>query len=162
MSAGKKFDSNKPVVLIPPSVIDALYDVLYVSTHKNMLKDVVDYVLLGETSSWRLTAISAAETIMQYGAKKYGANNWQRLEDFIRRYQSAAIRHLTKVHHGSDPNTNFSVGLNDIDQSGYANWMHVVCNLVFLIYDDLRDECEDEKPVANKDKELKSTFVKRP
>lgn len=35
------------------------------------------------------------------GAKKYGDNNWQHLEDGYNRYKGALLRHLTEVEKGN-------------------------------------------------------------
>ena len=35
------------------------------------------------------------------GAKKYGANNWQNLDDGYNRYLGAMLRHLTEVEKGN-------------------------------------------------------------
>ena len=46
---------------------------------------------------WYLMPVYSLEQIMQvlnFGAKKYGDNNWQQLNNFNDRYYSACLRHI--------------------------------------------------------------------
>lgn len=62
--------------------------------------------------------------ILTFGADKYGANNWQGLEDFESRYYAALERHIQAWRMGEkiDP------------ESGQPHLAHVACNAVFLLW----------------------------
>lgn len=66
--------------------------------------------------------------VISYGAVKYAPNAWQRLPDFENRYYAAAMRHITAWRQGEK-----------IDkESGLPHLAHALCNLVFLLWKDLR------------------------
>ena len=80
---------------------------------------------------WELLPIGPVREIvriMTYGAKKYDADNWQELAGFNDRYYAAAMRHLTAWRTGEklDP------------ESGLSHLAHAACNLVFLLWGELR------------------------
>jgi hypothetical protein len=60
-------------------------------------------------------------SIMTFGAKKYGENNWKQGIEMTRLY-SAAMRHLLAFHSGQefDP------------ESGQSHLYHASCNLMML------------------------------
>ena len=61
--------------------------------------------------------------IMDYGARKYGRDNWKTCDDPAR-YTSALLRHLAAHQHGEilDP------------ESGYSHLAHMACNSLFLLW----------------------------
>ena len=59
--------------------------------------------------------------IMTYGANKYGANNWRKVEP--ERYLGAMLRHLAAFM--EDPN---SVD----EESGYLHVEHMLCNAAYI------------------------------
>ena len=62
--------------------------------------------------------------VLTAGAKKYGANNWQYLEDGYERYKGALLRHLTEVEKG-----------NVFDEdTGCMHAAQVVCNAMFMLH----------------------------
>lgn len=76
---------------------------------------------------WHLLPMKPIEQIVDvlaYGAKKYAANNWQKLADPEDRYYAACLRHLTAWRMGetTDP------------ESGIHHLAHAACNLVFLLW----------------------------
>lgn len=70
-----------------------------------------------------MRAVQAIADVLAHGARKYGANNWQGLEDFEARYYAAALRHLTAWRGGehTDP------------ESGLPHLAHAACSVVFLL-----------------------------
>lgn len=58
--------------------------------------------------------------IMTYGAEKYGANNWQKID--IERYWAALFRHLIAFRKGEEAD----------QESGLSHISHALCNLVFI------------------------------
>ncbi len=67
--------------------------------------------------------IALVVQVMTFGASKYGANNWQALEDAEGRYFAACMRHLSAWRLGerTDP------------ESGLPHLSHALCCLVFLL-----------------------------
>ncbi len=62
--------------------------------------------------------------VLTAGAKKYGANNWQNLDDGYNRYLGAMLRHLTEVQQG-----------NIIDSdTGCLHIAQVACNALFMLH----------------------------
>lgn len=85
---------------------------------------------------WGLLPFEAVELVvevLEHGAEKYGANNWQGLEDFDRRYYEAALRHLFAWWGGErfDPD------------SGLPHIAHATCCLVFLCWRELQRQRAD-------------------
>ena len=73
---------------------------------------------------------------LTHGANKYGANNWQLVEEGQDRYYAAAMRHLLAWRNGEK-----------VDQeSGLSHLTHVATNMMFLEYLD-KDEFEIEKEI---------------
>jgi len=66
-------------------------------------------------------------SVLTFGKKKYGADNWKYVADSSSRYYSAALRHVTAWREGEV-----------IDkESGKAHLAHAICCLLFLLYTDL-------------------------
>ena len=64
--------------------------------------------------------------VLTLGAKKYEANNWQKVEDPVNRYYAALRRHLNAWRSGekTDP------------ESGLSHLAHVATNIMFLLHFD--------------------------
>jgi hypothetical protein len=60
--------------------------------------------------------------VLTYGAAKYGAENWRKVQDGRNRYYAAALRHLLAWREGE---------LTD-QESGLDHISHAMTNLVFL------------------------------
>ncbi len=82
-----------------------------------------------------LTVIESIAEVMTHGQKKYGANNWQALEDFEGRYFAACMRHLVawRTEEHTDP------------ESGLPHLAHALTCLTFLLskefgFDPILDE----------------------
>lgn len=82
---------------------------------------------LDDKLRWELVpmdAIAKIADILTYGAKKYGANNWQNLDEFEDRYYAALLRHLIAWRNGEaiDP------------ESGRLHLSHAATNAIFLLW----------------------------
>jgi hypothetical protein len=73
-------------------------------------------------------SIGCVVDVLTYGAKKYDPNNWQKVPDAKNRYFAAAMRHITAWWEGEkfDP------------ESGIHHLGHAMCNLIFLMWFDLK------------------------
>ena len=95
---GMKFDSGKPD-----------------------LRDMLHPLLLG-----CLDGLRGVTSILEFGAKKYAANSWQKLEDAEARYTKALMRHLAAiVEHGL---------LHKDEESGKLSIFHLACDALFLAH----------------------------
>lgn len=69
-------------------------------------------------------ALAGVVAVLQFGARKYAADSWQRVEGAEERYKDALYRHLhsieTRGFLAKDPET------------GLLEWFHVACNSLFL------------------------------
>lgn len=77
---------------------------------------------------WR--AVGDVVGVLTYGAKKYAPDNWQKVEDWRKRYFAAAVRHLTAWFDGQkiDP------------ESGHHHLAHAGCCVLFLLFLDQKDK----------------------
>lgn len=76
---------------------------------------------------WSLAGMLAILSVLEFGAVKYGPNNWQKVENAVTRYRDAAMRHLLAYHEGEE-----------IDpESGLPHLAHMGCCLMFLLWFDL-------------------------
>lgn len=73
------------------------------------------------------TAVQSVIDVLEYGANKYGAWNWRKVEHARVRYYDAAMRHIHSWWLG-EPND---------QESGHHHLAHAICCLVFLITVDL-------------------------
>lgn len=60
--------------------------------------------------------------VLTFGANKYGANNWQKVENAKDRYYAAALRHLLAWRKGESTD----------EDSGLSHLDHVATNMMFL------------------------------
>lgn len=72
--------------------------------------------------------------VLTAGAKKYGANNWQNLDDGYNRYLGAMLRHLTEVEKGIEI---------DAD-TGCLHIAQVACNALFMLHFKLQEYNDKE------------------
>ena len=72
--------------------------------------------------------------ILTFGAEKYGDNTWQTIPDGPKRYKAALFRHLVAWCKGEklDP------------ESGLPHLAHAMCNIVFLMHFEKRDEKKND------------------
>lgn len=80
-----------------------------------------------EKLNWNLIPFDALEKIVEvlnFGAKKYEAENWKKLDHAMERYSAALLRHFTAWKKGEI-----------IDQdSGLSHLSHIGCNALFMIW----------------------------
>lgn len=96
----------------------------------------------GGKDPWHLApwdAFKAIVKVMDFGAKKYAARNWEKGMDWSRLY-SATLRHLTAWWEGEKA---------DAD-TGYSHLWHAGCCVVFLIAYELRGVGKDDRPQEQK------------
>lgn len=78
---------------------------------------------------WRLLPLAPLRTVLrvlEFGARKYGIDNWQHVPEARDRYYDAAMRHLTAWRDGES---------SDAD-TGESHLAHLVCCALFLIWFD--------------------------
>jgi len=124
LGPGVKADAGKlDLVLFPFSV---LKNTKFALPHQALVESICDgkYAAAIETlfdNGW--SSIAGVTRVLEVGARKYCANNWQNVRPGIR-YVSAALRHLLATESGEalDPET----GLPHLD--------HLGCCLVFALW----------------------------
>lgn len=65
--------------------------------------------------------------VLTYGAQKYDAHNWRKLENLQERYTSAAMRHLLAHMAGEKID----------EETGLSHLAHAMCCLMFKLEDEL-------------------------
>jgi hypothetical protein len=74
---------------------------------------------------WDLLPLEPIEELVKvitFGAKKYAPNNWRKVDNGVKRYYAACMRHIVAHMQGK---------LNDAE-SGISHLAHAICNLVFM------------------------------
>lgn len=75
---------------------------------------------------WNLMPFHAADEVVKvltYGAKKYGPDNWRKVEDLDSRYLAAALRHISAYAKGEEYDS----------ESDLSHLSHAICSLMFLL-----------------------------
>lgn len=69
-------------------------------------------------------SLEAVTSVLHFGARKYGEHNWQNVDSGVKRYTSAALRHLFAWSGGEamDP------------ESGLPHLAHAACSLLFALH----------------------------
>jgi hypothetical protein len=70
------------------------------------------------------SALAPIVKVLEFGAKKYGRDNWQHVEPAERRYTAAAYRHLNAFTEGEDTDP----------ESGQLHLAHLGCCVLFLLW----------------------------
>ena len=73
--------------------------------------------------------------VLTYGAEKYDAENWRKVDDLQNRYTSAALRHIFAHMDGE---------LED-EETGLSHLAHAMCCLLFKLEDELLGKGEKER-----------------
>lgn len=76
---------------------------------------------------WELLPLPLLEEVVKVymaGARKYGANQWQKLDDGYNRYKAAMLRHLVEYEKGNE---------TDAD-TGCLHLAQVVWNAIAMLY----------------------------
>lgn len=76
-----------------------------------------------------INCINAVLDVLEFGAKKYEVDNWQKVPEAETRYFDAALRHIFAWKQGekADP------------ESGCHHLAHAVCCLIFLLWFDKQE-----------------------
>tara|TARA_B100000579_G_scaffold411917_1_gene403125 strand:- start:460 stop:882 length:423 start_codon:yes stop_codon:yes gene_type:complete len=72
--------------------------------------------------------------VLTYGAEKYDAENWRKVDDLQNRYTSAALRHIFAHMDGEA----------DDQETGLSHLAHAMCCLLFKLEDELLGKGEEE------------------
>lgn len=72
---------------------------------------------------WTIAQVIA---VLEFGANRYGVDNWMHVPDARRRYYDAAMRHIDAWLHGE----------TDDPESGLPHLAHATCCLLFLMWFD--------------------------
>lgn len=87
---------------------------------------------------WDLLPLAEIEEIVKAytaGAKKYGDNNWQNLDNGYQRYKAAMLRHLVEYEKG-----------NKVDEdTGCDHLAQVAWNAIAMLWLDKHNKGKDEK-----------------
>lgn len=68
--------------------------------------------------------LSGVVSVLKFGAQKYAADSWKKVENAEQRYTDALYRHLHTIE---------VKGFMAVDpESGLLEWFHVACNALFL------------------------------
>mgnify|MGYP001471135112 FL=1 len=73
--------------------------------------------------------------VLTYGAEKYDAENWRKVDDLQNRYTSAALRHIFAHMDGEELD----------EETGYSHLAHAMCCLLFKLEDELLGKSEEER-----------------
>ena len=73
--------------------------------------------------------------VLTYGAEKYDAENWRKVDDLQNRYTSAALRHIFAHMEGEKLD----------EETGLSHLAHAMCCLLFKLEDELLGESEEER-----------------
>ena len=88
--------------------------------------------------------LEGTATILQFGASKYGARNWELGMDWSRPF-AAMMRHMWAWWGGKGPTTkSFLFGELDAE-TGYSHLWHAACCIMFLIAYEEREIGEDDR-----------------
>lgn len=94
-------------------------------------------------------SLHAVVEVLAFGAKKYSADSWQRVEDGYTRYRDAMYRHLHQIElrgiAARDPET------------GLLEWAHVACNALFLLYFAIQHDTSVQQAPASDDRDAPAT-----
>lgn len=68
-------------------------------------------------------AVEQVVDVLDFGAKKYGEENWRHVESWRDRYTNAALRHIVA----------YAQGERFDRESGRPHLAHAVCSLLFVL-----------------------------
>ena len=82
-------------------------------------------------------AIVEISKVLTFGAEKYDAENWRKLDDLQNRYTAGALRHIFAHMDGEDLDP----------ESGMSHLAHALCCLLFKLEIELENaKIEEEEP----------------
>ena len=82
-----------------------------------------------------LESVREIAKVLTFGANKYRDDSWQGLENFEKRYFGACLRHLVQYQSGEKVD----------EESGISHLAHAGCNILFLIWNELHKEVDNDK-----------------
>lgn len=82
-----------------------------------------------------MEALRSVAEILTFGAEKYGANNWQNIDDGYNLFWGALLRHKTLKDMGEEFDK----------ESGKPHDAHIACNALFMLYYSLHKHKETHK-----------------
>lgn len=96
-------------------------------------------------TEWDLLPLGPVEEIVKvlmHGKEKYGRDNWQLVDNPIRRYYSAAQRHLTAFRRARfDTRSPFDA----VDsESKLHHLAHAACCILFLLWHERKELCQED------------------
>lgn len=77
-------------------------------------------------------ALEEVVDVLELGAAKYGSYNWK-TGISVNRYLNALFRHLTAYASGEQTDA----------ESGKSHMAHIICNAMFILYAEAKDEKEE-------------------
>lgn len=82
--------------------------------------------------------LAGVVAVLKFGAAKYDADSWQKVENGETRYRDALYRHLHSIEQR---------GFMAVDpETGLLEWFHVACNALFLAtFAGMKAKAEAEK-----------------
>jgi hypothetical protein len=122
---GKKFDSEKPDII-------QFFELLRINKNKFYPKKIkrlkVNYDFLDHTLIPN-KCLNEILKVLEYGAIKYGRNNWEFVKPFKLRYFGALLRHLYQW---------FVLKEKKDRETGLSHLAHSACCILFLLDKDLK------------------------
>ena len=80
-------------------------------------------------------AILEVAKVLTFGAEKYDAENWRKLDDLQNRYTAGALRHIFAHMDGEKLDS----------ETGLSHMAHALCCLLFKLEDELLGKSEEER-----------------
>lgn len=77
-------------------------------------------------------ALDEVIRVLGHGARKYGDENWRRVDRLEDRYPAAALRHLSAYLQGQEHD----------QESGFNHLAHAICSLMFVLQMDKETDIE--------------------
>lgn len=125
-------------------ILDALPDDMPIAKAADIAHKIADSFMYNEPEDtikndrkdnklmWELLPLDVIEEVVRvytFGARKYGPNKWQNLEDGYNRYKAALLRHLALIDQGQhfDP------------ESGLLHASQVAWNAIALCYFEMKE-----------------------
>ena len=90
------------------------------STFKKFDRDKPRFSIISDL----LQELGDVNAVMEYGAIKYGRDNWKKCShEELTRYRDAAVRHLMASYNEATDK-----------ESGHSHMAHLACNALFVMY----------------------------
>ena len=96
-------------------------------------------------TEWDLLPLGPVEEVVKvlmHGREKYGRDNWQLVDNPIRRYYSAAQRHLAAFRRARFDTKNPFDAVDS--ESKLHHLAHAACCLLFLLWHERKELCEED------------------